>query len=969
MKSVILFQRKLDIASLQCYINSWNEDKLQRGTEKFKMELEFDGKLFENEDVLCFTVRSSGSFSTGIMLSTLWNQYGIIRLGDNTSVTYNQYAPFLPGTRTHGVTGCTNTAAGQIIYYFIENEALDLQLTLNASDAYTDDYGLKINVAGTTPGTVSFGEINSKLAQYDLNSADDAAALIYCCSVIQEASYASDGTATAWNTELFYRAGFECVNEALFWGVTDAFWGRQGNISAGGFEVLIENLTAGKVVGASLPGHALVIDGYDAETDSFHLNYGWGNTQDTRWYSRDEINGLKFYNFIYDLLIDGSEEYCVTSSAVYGTGTAARAFELARGTTGDNTVSFDSLPAGEKLTLTDSLDITDTVTVTGFNMDLTVVNDWYAYGFYGYSNSSAVFENFSGSIVANSPWGGWGICFADGKELFLETDGAVIYGGSYKKQGSLEAGAEAVMTSLAASRQNNSAVENFVLDSSNCAISATCGNDTVILDHGTLVAGAIDLNSGNDSLVLLNNSRLYGDIFTGGGEDDVITVDSSSSVTGLFYDDVRLEFLLTDTPDEDALWYCSYAPNFYWYASVTVDLSDARAGDYTLVTAVGEDSYPYMLESLVITVTAKYGDTFELCCDDTFDCQYGTLLYQDDSLVLRVKEFEIQEPQPENLTASPSGAAWQKNSGVPPYIIEYSVDHFETVLLFETEACALDTYGLPAGEYRWQVDGAEGTPFTVEACEDVRLFVSDGDGTEDLFFGSPRGVWGREYAALHPVTGECILLRGKNRILDVFEGSADASVLFLTDDVCGDALFLDDIYSAFPGEVRGRLSQIGVIQAGAGDDLVDLTSSRFEFSGENIKIYGGDGDDILWGRTDGSSILFGDGGDDILTGGAGNDILTGGCGNDTLQGGGGDDIFCFGPSWGRDTVEQSAAGSVTLLFETGSLEYWDAEKMIYSDGNSQVSVSGGGNVTILFGSKEGLPDGIFADAVCDTIFK
>ena len=927
------------------------------------MELESDGKMFENEEVLFFTVNSSETLSTGIMLSTLWNQYGIIRLGDNTSVTYNQYAPFLPGTRTHGYTGCTNTAAGQIIYYFIENEALDLQLTLNASDAYTDDYGLKITAAGTTPGTVSFGEINAKLAQYDLTSADDAAALIYCCGVIQEASYASDGTATAWNTELFYRAGFECVNEVLFWETTDAFWGRQGNISAGGFEVLIENLTAGKVVGASLPGHALVIDGYDAETDSFHLNYGWGNTQDTRWYTRDEINGLKFYNFIYDLLIDGSEEYCVTSSAVYGTGTAARAFELARGTTGDNTVSFDSSLAGEKLTLTDSLDIKDTITVSNFNMDLTVVNDWYAYGFYGYSNSSAVFENFSGSIVANSPWGGWGICFADGKELFLETDGAVIYGGSYKKQGSLEAGAEAVRSSLANSQQNNSAVEKFVLDSSNCAICATSGDDTVILDHGTLVAGSIDLNSGNDSLVLLNNSRLYGDIFTGEDAGDVITVDSSSSVTGLFYDDVRVEFLLTDTPDEDALWYCSYAPNFYWYASVTVDLSDARAGDYTLVTAVGEDSYPCMLESLVITVTAKYGDTFELCCDDTFDCQYGTLFYREGSLVLRVKEFE-----PENLTASSAGASWLKNSGIPPYTVEYSKDHFESVFQFTTEACALDTYGLAAGEYRWQVDGAEGPSFTVEACEEAQLFVSDGDGVEDLFFGTPKDVWGKGYAAQHQRTGECILLEGKNRICDVFEGSEDANILFLTDDANGDALFLDDICSAFPGEVRGRLSQIGVIQAGAGDDLVDLTSRRFEFSGEKIEIYGGDGDDILWGREEGN-ILFGDEGNDILIGGSGNDLLTGGSGNDTLQGGGGDDIFCFGPSWGRDTVEQSAAGSVTLLFETGSLEYWDAEKMIYSDGESQVSVSGCVNVTIVFGNKEGLPEGIFADAVCDKIFK
>jgi hypothetical protein len=38
------------------------------------------------------------------------------------------------------LTGCTNTAAAQIIYYFVENGLLDLQLQLTADDEYTSKY-------------------------------------------------------------------------------------------------------------------------------------------------------------------------------------------------------------------------------------------------------------------------------------------------------------------------------------------------------------------------------------------------------------------------------------------------------------------------------------------------------------------------------------------------------------------------------------------------------------------------------------------------------------------------------------------------------------------------------------------------------------------------------------------------------------------------------------------------------------
>ena len=98
--------------------------------------------------------------STGIMMSTLWNQEGIISIGSNYSVTHNAYCPQIGSIKT--ITGCTNTAAGQIIYYFIEKKGLKLSLTLNDDDEYTssrDNLTIDIKADGSTKGTISFNEI------------------------------------------------------------------------------------------------------------------------------------------------------------------------------------------------------------------------------------------------------------------------------------------------------------------------------------------------------------------------------------------------------------------------------------------------------------------------------------------------------------------------------------------------------------------------------------------------------------------------------------------------------------------------------------------------------------------------------------------------------------------------------------------------------------------------------------------
>jgi Ca2+-binding RTX toxin-like protein len=145
------------------------------------------------------------------------------------------------------------------------------------------------------------------------------------------------------------------------------------------------------------------------------------------------------------------------------------------------------------------------------------------------------------------------------------------------------------------------------------------------------------------------------------------------------------------------------------------------------------------------------------------------------------------------------------------------------------------------------------------------------------------------------------------------------------------------------------------IRAGAGDDIVDMTSQRFEYTGDRLFIHGGDGDDVLWANK-GAIWLFGDEGNDRIVGSSDADLIVGGSGNDQMHGGGGDDVFTFCENWGNDTVQQLETGSVTLWFASGDESNWDADTLTYSDGENSVQVKGVSSelVTLKFG--ENSPD-------------
>ncbi|MBX3503263.1 MAG: hypothetical protein KF889_27785 [Alphaproteobacteria bacterium] len=179
-------------------------------------------------------------------------------------------------------------------------------------------------------------------------------------------------------------------------------------------------------------------------------------------------------------------------------------------------------------------------------------------------------------------------------------------------------------------------------------------------------------------------------------------------------------------------------------------------------------------------------------------------------------------------------------------------------------------------------------------------------------------------------------------------------------------------YYAFQNSSQSRA--IETIIAGAGSDLINLT---YEHTGQTywqwdsasgganatMWVYGGAGDDIIWGHNPGERLYGGDG-DDWIDGGAGNDTLFGGAGNDSLVAGLGNDTL-HGED-GRDTLVGTLGDN---LMYGGLGDDWafggNGNDIIYGDdGNDFISVTGGTNT--LYGGTGN--DFILGGSGRDTIF-
>ena len=395
------------------------------------------------------------------------------------------------------------------------------------------------------------------------------------------------------------------------------------------------------------------------------------------------------------------------------------------------------------------------------------------------------------------------------------------------------------------------------------------------------------------------------------------------------------------------------------------DMSKINGATYSIKVSSDQAGGTYKLAGNAsafnqsITVCTTEGTCFgsitvgDSLCVDAYTC-YSLARTDDGALTFSVILKDI--PAPKNPVGNNARLQWSEVEDVSSYIVEYSQDNFATCIKVETETVGMEHYNVGAGTWQWRVKAKKGHEWAVgnnvvvsDTRAETNVVVATADGVKDVFFVKAIGSWDSTYRARHmgvngvwEGTGEKVVFGGENRFGDIFQGARDENVLLLTDDANGDALFVYDTFTESKdgmAKSQSRLSNIKEICAGAGNDIVDLTSDKFDYTGGGLSIHGGLGDDTIWANA-GNNTLFGDAGNDRLVGANGNDVIVGGLGNDSMHGGGGNDVFAYGDyAWGQDTIEQLPGGDLLLWFEDGM-------KLGGAEGDIQLTSDADGNAVL-----------------------
>ena len=142
-----------------------------------------------------------------------------------------------------------------------------------------------------------------------------------------------------------------------------------------------------------------------------------------------------------------------------------------------------------------------------------------------------------------------------------------------------------------------------------------------------------------------------------------------------------------------------------------------------------------------------------------------------------------------------------------------------------------------------------------------------------------------------------------------------------------------------------------------GDDILFGGQSNPADASHRDNMFGGDGNDKIYGNSDadflqgdaGSDLIFGGGDNDTLDGGAGADALWGGAGNDLLTGGAGADLFGFVSGSGSDQITDFEVGVDALDLSGTATDFTNAASVTAaaSDTGAGLQIALGGGATLV----------------------
>ncbi len=207
------------------------------------------------------------------LLKTQWNQ----------SPVYNKALPEINGE--HVVTGCVQTALGQIMKYhqYPEQAVGVLRHTWN-------NQNLKTILYKTYHWELMPDAADSGSPEY---MQDEVAALMRDLGIVDRANFGLDETSASFNiTALIENFGYSTELNIM------------KNDDPAFFTTIKSEIDSNRPLALNFPGHATVADGYasDPTGKKIHVNMGWGGHYDDFYFLNDTVNAGP-YSFAPDLEI------------------------------------------------------------------------------------------------------------------------------------------------------------------------------------------------------------------------------------------------------------------------------------------------------------------------------------------------------------------------------------------------------------------------------------------------------------------------------------------------------------------------------------------------------------------------------------------------------------------------------------------------------------------------------------------
>lgn len=205
---------------------------------------------------------------------------------DQSPAPYNSMCPIDPSTNNRSVTGCVATVIAQILNYhhYIGNASF------SDADDYISDYtypSIYIDNDHATYNFPSFPELNNYLvdaaiayATGDPLTSEMIAAINFAAGVAVEMGYSSNASGAFSNDvapAFIYKFGYDSATYVNSYNINATFY---NNLATDMMEARPAYLG---ILSNGGSGHAIIADGWNEDTDYFHLNFGWGGYSNG-WY-------------------------------------------------------------------------------------------------------------------------------------------------------------------------------------------------------------------------------------------------------------------------------------------------------------------------------------------------------------------------------------------------------------------------------------------------------------------------------------------------------------------------------------------------------------------------------------------------------------------------------------------------------------------------------------------------------------